>query len=818
MTGRVSFTSDEEKLLVKYIARYKPGLKGRAGNQLYIQLCEDTDNKWKWSRRHPWQSWRDRYYKNQVWYDGEIKKYQMKHGISDGEPVKQGGAKNKGVVAEKQEDKEEEEEQQGLDGIEDEDAEYAPIALGKRKRGPGDEEKRVKLDSVSVGLVLRAQQYLKRDYQGQYRQPSESMFVMGRGTTFKEGGELEKLNGEINSRARTASPPLDISNTLNPNVDSARASNQTVRQQTHADPQPVASTSKVQLSPRHQNFPNSTSSPRRRWHSNEEYFATPPASPSPTAPSDYARLRHRLPKLKEGPFGNRFSGRRGSSDGASDSSDEEDKGKVWPPVRQRGPPLNGEGSHRQDIAEIQSGLSAEQQANQALEGSTDQPASLPRTAHPLQTIHAQAQALFSNGGAGPDHTAEKLPSQPQTGPGTRGKTHRKLWTAADNPFVTHASDGGRDLNSEMRPREELVRNHTIGNSQEIQSNFGRRVDLRAEMAKRSVRSSSAVHSRSQSITTAVSLATSGARTSASRSPPLATHRLEHTRRRSSLISVSVAEEDRKHIEHLGVTRAVKMIAKNFGFRDEVVTRAWNHFENIALTEEFFRRCLKKTKSVQDEVIEEMERDGIFVEAPFQAIADEPHGRQEPEADSEASHQPKWEQYREPTSAPSTTGRSMSRKTKDKDFKIKPLPIGRAMSEYAPPYRTRAGQYMRLVKQGRVEEALSREKRRASGGSGIFPGLRSVSATQESPQSGGKRLGMEDDEVDRSVEEVGDEDTVKNALLREEEEEAFLSANAENALELRCIEQRTDVDAILLWTASRLAEFRANSGTSPSPSL
>jgi hypothetical protein len=42
-------------------------------------------NRWPWSVRHPWQSWRERYVKNQSFFDPMIAKWQKKHGIV-GEP------------------------------------------------------------------------------------------------------------------------------------------------------------------------------------------------------------------------------------------------------------------------------------------------------------------------------------------------------------------------------------------------------------------------------------------------------------------------------------------------------------------------------------------------------------------------------------------------------------------------------------------------------------------------------------------------------------------------------------------------------------
>ncbi|KAJ7367590.1 hypothetical protein DFH08DRAFT_2440 [Mycena albidolilacea] len=85
--GRNPFTSDEDKLLVKYLAKYNPGVKGRSGNRVYKALVENEHNKWSWSSSHPWGGWRERYTKNQSEFDRRIKAYQKKHGMPTENPI-----------------------------------------------------------------------------------------------------------------------------------------------------------------------------------------------------------------------------------------------------------------------------------------------------------------------------------------------------------------------------------------------------------------------------------------------------------------------------------------------------------------------------------------------------------------------------------------------------------------------------------------------------------------------------------------------------------------------------------------------------------
>ncbi|KAK7053821.1 Myb-DNA-bind-2 domain-containing protein [Favolaschia claudopus] len=78
--GRNPFTEDDDSLLIKYLAKHNPGEKGRSGNVVYKTLAANEQNKWKWSSRHSWSGWRDRYVKNQAEFNRRIKAYQKKKG------------------------------------------------------------------------------------------------------------------------------------------------------------------------------------------------------------------------------------------------------------------------------------------------------------------------------------------------------------------------------------------------------------------------------------------------------------------------------------------------------------------------------------------------------------------------------------------------------------------------------------------------------------------------------------------------------------------------------------------------------------------
>ncbi|KAK7040369.1 hypothetical protein VNI00_009839 [Paramarasmius palmivorus] len=76
---RNDYTEEDEEYLVEYLATKTTSNTGRKGNNIYKQLVDDE--VYPWHKRHPWQSWRDRYVKNSEDFDRRIKRYQRKKGL-----------------------------------------------------------------------------------------------------------------------------------------------------------------------------------------------------------------------------------------------------------------------------------------------------------------------------------------------------------------------------------------------------------------------------------------------------------------------------------------------------------------------------------------------------------------------------------------------------------------------------------------------------------------------------------------------------------------------------------------------------------------
>ncbi|KZT18904.1 hypothetical protein NEOLEDRAFT_1142769 [Neolentinus lepideus HHB14362 ss-1] len=77
---RTDYTVQDTRRLAEYIAVENPTESGRSGNNLYKNLVDNLE-KWPWAARHPWQSWREHYKKNQEEIDPYIRKYQRRSNV-----------------------------------------------------------------------------------------------------------------------------------------------------------------------------------------------------------------------------------------------------------------------------------------------------------------------------------------------------------------------------------------------------------------------------------------------------------------------------------------------------------------------------------------------------------------------------------------------------------------------------------------------------------------------------------------------------------------------------------------------------------------
>ncbi|KAG5724836.1 hypothetical protein E4T56_gene12612 [Termitomyces sp. T112] len=848
MSGRTPFTNDEDSLLVKYIATYNPSNKGRSGNTLYQTLCKDADNKWKWSRTHPWQSWRDRYCKNQREFDIKIKKYQIKHDIL---------AVDENMVEKSSEER--------------------PVGLSKRKRENDTEEKcaRAKHDlkqsqipasETEEPIVLDkgkgkvVTNHSKDDLTQITQEESAALNVAHIDTVNQKLANADELSLPASLRTTpTSSPSLnaDAKGPLSHNsrnvfqkssaTESQRNLSITYQISDHtvpADTQPVASSSKVQISPE-LNVPFKAQGIKKSRRlkpvaKDDVFFDSSPPTSSPLNSRNAIRPKNRNPKLVQGPFGTRFASRR--RNGGNDSSENEKETPVWPPTRKKNN-FQGKGKAVEAMSNNMVTSTLPRDVENAV-----LPAARQET-HPVSEHQPRKMSASSINGPDNGQEANILLTSSQTQQGRlkytvhHGSLHEAKETtdqhstsqissslshdALDSvPAAKTEACTGRERevvklplprhfwtpNNPSRSSDEtIIRRHSMGNLREVQSSAVRRLDLRAELAKRRFAASSPfTHSRVYSVATTVSYQPSPG-SSNGRINLMDTDNIQ--RRRSS---ISIADEDRERIEFLGLNAAIEGIAQDSGYPVEQVWRVYDHYRSVKRTETWFRLYRNNSARLQEVTHEQMMENGMGA----LPIVDEHR--------TPRSSPLERDQRSEPSTEPVIGTRASPLKAHDKRLKIKPLPPDprRSPSEYSPPHETRAGEYNRLVGQGRIVEAMFREHRRASGGGSVFPRLRSSPADwktlhQSSPTSDvethGDGIEDEDDVVDQLLDESNSSEATDWKSLQEEEETLFLSARVEIVDELRAIEQKTNPDYMLRWVAARLGEMEDEFRQLPSSS-
>ncbi|KAG6879846.1 hypothetical protein C0992_010804 [Termitomyces sp. T32_za158] len=797
MASRTSFTEDEDSLLAKYIAKYNPSMKGRSGNNLYRTLCEDADNKWKWSQTHPWQSWRDRYCKNQRQFDSKIKKYQMKHDLLPGN--------------------------ESMDG---ESSEELLMSRDKRKRGHGREEKRarVKYDSGNqIPASVPVEPTTVIDQGKAVTNYTEDDPMLEDHITREELGVKEEDELGLPASTMKTSPYPDVkepsslttepySHNVNENSMTERQRKPPITYQTShrvvlADSQPVASTSNNQM----------ISSSRRRKPVMKDDVFFEPLSPAQSAhsPRNIDRSKHRKPKLVEGPFGTRFASRRKSGGSVNESSEDEDT-VAWPPPRRRNN-TKGKGKAVEAADTVAGGR----------ENEPDVFAASRRRAVDEQTRRVSVNDLDKGQGEVDDSSASvqrhwgrlkqlshrKSFQEVNETPNERclqvtsGPSHDTL----DPDLATKSESGATMHQHEPRtllpPRhswtpnntfqttdEIIIRRHSMGNLREVRSSNPRRLDLRTEMVKRRFAASSPfTNSRGHSVASTMPYQSSPLALDGRAKPPASTDNVLRIRS-----SIPVADEDRNHIEFLGLNAAIEEIVRESGFLAEQVWRVYNHYRSIRRTKEWIRLYRKNSARVQELTHEQMVKSGLGA------------------LDSGDEQRTSWPSLLEYSRKGETsTEHTLSTpETQESWLKIKPMPadLQHMPSDYSPPHETRAGEYNRLVGQGRVEEAMLREHRRASGSGGVFPRLRCGTPHQGS--SGGDAETVEREEHDiEDVDMDNDERSKSRAELQKEEEVLFMSACAGMTDRLREIEEKMDPDYMLRWVAARLGgmadEFRSS---------
>ena len=174
-------------------------------------------------------------------------------------------------------------------------------------------------------------------------------------------------------------------------------------------------------------------------------------------------------------------------------------------------------------------------------------------------------------------------------------------------------------------------------------------------------------------------------------------------------------EDREIFNQVGLRKVMAVIAKNYGFDVDVAMKAFFATKSIEKTKSLLQFAKEVTNSATSALLAELVNDDDI------------------DSDDDEAPQSMWRGHNNspPPSGKDqrsalNSGRQKAKlslggsRRKSNRLSIKPRPFDEEIdemavfSDYSPPHHSRAGQYLRLVKEGRREEAVDREQRRASG--------------------------------------------------------------------------------------------------------
>jgi hypothetical protein len=188
----------------------------------------------------------------------------------------------------------------------------------------------------------------------------------------------------------------------------------------------------------------------------------------------------------------------------------------------------------------------------------------------------------------------------------------------------------------------------------------------------------------------------------------------------------VSETDRAYIHRGGLNMFIKRFSENHGFREEVVWNVYNMRRDLVETDIILRGMREEAENFVEKLLDgDEDRDGQ---------EEEGEGRPKDEDDERADAKPDLE-----LNALSVSG-SLAQRENRKRFNAPSPPtparnhldftpvrdeallrrVRREHEEFSPPSMTRAGTFTRLAGEGRLDEALARERRRTSHGGTLRP--------------------------------------------------------------------------------------------------
>lgn len=586
-TNRNNFDSQDDDHLVEFIATHNPLPTGRLGNKLY-QILEANSKTWPWSKSHPWQSWRERYRKNQEYFDHRIRMHQREK-ASNKLPRK--------VVEEVKVEKQ---------------TARPSEPVKKEKVVPQPEERVVVVDGRKKVEATQGEDALMHDLFGSY---------------VEEEGEPEE------EPKRKPAPPNDPKPFL-------------AQTNTHAQPKsvPKVSQSNPEIIPKKPKL-------KKLPAEEEDPFETPP--PTPRAPLSPRRY-NAPPTLVEGPFRNTLKRIRPTDD--HDSS--------WIPKRRKK-------TTTEDVGETMARPVAQQPTR------------------PPNAVASSSKLKL------PDPNLKPVVAPPKPLPAAAPSVREP------GPQLTAITDG-----DPFTSKQATDKANGKGKAPDIPSERPPRIDLHRESLQRRLNPSISVTSWRGSVVSG--------RTSSTSDSSRRNHNRKSRSLRQSVSELDFSDDGKLFAFRAAQEMANKMaeMARDHGVSTEIAVKTYTKTGSMEKTKVILEHFRKTLLAAEQEIYERLptvaDNLGDNADTDEDDIPDglipTPLG---------PAQRPKYESTPPKSKRTSSTKRRNARPS----LTVKPLPPDYGemddLSEYSPPNETRAGQFARLTKHGRAEEAMAREKQRVS---------------------------------------------------------------------------------------------------------
>ncbi|KAF8638827.1 hypothetical protein AX17_001885 [Amanita inopinata Kibby_2008] len=697
----VAYTSDDENHLIHYLATHNPDGKGRRGNALYRRLTDNADGQWSWSARHSWQSWRDHYVKNEAIMNKRIKIYQKRGGTDE---VKEGKRKEKLATnySHKRQDREQNKKRIGSSDPEDAQKHFKRKRVATAPDTATAMKKRQKREESDVGIpmtkschplsmdkekheVLNLTQHSststtrsrldeeRKDEDEDEEQPFQKRTAEKDGSVNapRYSEDTEEVKQILTNFALATSSGLsDFSNgpryspltTEKAGFSSGRITSSVARK---IAARPTSTLSECSFDSLFDSDPDKVAP------DSEEEEAIDDGSNNFKSPAYHGHVTEGFfytssttksslePIVKSHPT---------SSQTASA------KGKRALPRLREGPFITtfAGSSTRTDHSE---------NSDEARVADTWPPirrrkprvSSSPREAR-AKKMSAEPRQLGRNASGNHYKISHSMNSIPGTsGPdnlGSSDSSTSRCLTSLRQSHWNNRSSPQRALQDSGEGKQ--YRTEQPSQEGDLDADRSEPVNLQQDM-RNSLLLQPSIDSSDKALD-----ASTNVRSISSQSPPL---------------SIQLPMQDRSLVASLGMKQAVALMSTNHGFTEQVVSEILQNVKSISKTDEILRRM-------------RISAEEVGINAILQVL--------DKKVDNSGLHQTAAKQLMifEPNEL-SSSGRKHLPSRKAQNLQVQ-VTSDEQLSDYSPPHRSRAGQFTRLIQQGRRIEAVAREARRASG--------------------------------------------------------------------------------------------------------